>query len=443
MFKRMFGYKTLWVLLTFGASWGVTLWSWRNHHRLPTAEEMVSHFVLLPVALCLGYWGLHRTFEWLKRSPPGALSTEEGDAVQGNTAEQRIQLLIVDYNVLLPVGNTPQVVAEVLKGRDAPGFHPTLKNTGGLAQRAAWVDSLASEDFIDEQPSPGLSVDVRRALLLAAKALKPVLMHQLESRVAHSADHQGPLPVHFLVPARWGADIQAITRDWLMSELARVPMLGLDCQVSVHAVADARQVLGVVEQLRNGAALASEHPLQVVVASDSFGTEEAFSTTVHTTPGEGACALLLARSQPSAQDQVAATLHSFSAERREHSADLPGKVQSALLARLIQQNSPDPSAIGGVMTDADQRVSRQTEILAALHAALPHLDPRDECLHLPLCCGDMGAVTSLASLALAAAQSLDTQKDTLMVSIQDPFWRVICRIQAPVLPVQASLQDLT
>lgn len=57
MFKRVLGYKTLWVVLVFTASWGFTLWSWRDHYRLPTAEDIIAHFLVIPTALCLGYWG--------------------------------------------------------------------------------------------------------------------------------------------------------------------------------------------------------------------------------------------------------------------------------------------------------------------------------------------------------------------------------------------------
>lgn len=442
MLKRFFGYKTLLVLLTCIGSWGITLWSWRNHYRLPTTEEIATGFVLIPTALCLGYWCLYQSVERLKRARKTVPTAGEGDAVQIAAGEPPQQLQIMDYNLYLPVGYVPELIVEALKARDLPGFHPALKSAEGFPLRAAWIDSLDSADFIGKGQERDLPVDVRRALLLASEVLDPLLMRLSEHRVNHGDESQLLLPVHFLVPARWEASTHVAARQWLVSRLSQTPTPGVECQVFVHSATDVHQVWDFVDQRRNDGMSSAEQPLQAVIASDSFNPDDARVAGIQSIPGEGACALLLARGAPMASGPPAAIVHPLSGERRTHSADSPGKLQSALLAQLIQQHSPEPSAIGRVMADADQRVSRQTEILAALHAVLPDLDPLGDCLHVPLCCGDMGAVTLLASLALATAHSLETQKDTLLVSVQDPFWRAVYRIQPSAPLAQTALQEL-
>lgn len=441
MFKRFFGYKTLLVLVIFAGSWGLTLWSWRDNHRLPTAEEIATSFVLLPTALCLGYWALYRSVEWLKRPRELLSSTDAEGAAHVGEAKQLVQLQILDYGVYLPAGDEPAMIVESLKARDRPGFHPTLKSADGFPLRAAWIDSLDVGDFIREEQGKDLPVEVKRALLLASEVLEPLLMRLLGRRGCGD-EPRSQLPVYFLVPARWEPEIQVAAQQWLASRLSRFSILGLDHQVFVQGATKTREVLSFVEQLRNSGALPSEQPQQVVIASDSFDPDDAQTASTRKTPGEGACALLLARVDPTVQGPAVAVVHPFSHERREHSADQPGKVQSALLARLIGQTIPDPNSISRVMGDAEQGTSRQAETLAALHATLPELDPFGDCLHLPMCCADMGAVTSLAALALAAAHTLETQKETLLVSVQDPFWRAVCRIQPPEPASQTPFQDL-
>ena len=442
MFKRVLGYKTLWVALVFIGTWGVTLWAWRNHYRLPTAQDIITHFLVIPSTLCLGYWGLYQTFEWLKRHRQSGATKDLAGVEPVPDAERVMPIRILDWSLSLPPGDEPVTVIEALIARERPALHPTLKNADGFARRIAWIDGVSTEDFIDSERGAPLPLDVQRALLLATQALEPLLMRHFERECVDTDERLNPLPIHFLLPTRWPIETQTTARQWLLSALGRFSEAGLTCPVSVHAAADTRGVLSFLEQLRAVDGVEPEFRLQVVLASDSFIQDDALWQTLPEVSGEGACALLLAQGVPAATEPVAAAIHPFSSVQRTQSADLPGKVRAASLQQLLEQYSTAPSPISAVIADADHQTSRQTELLVALHATLPELDPIHECLSLPLCCGEMGAVTALASLALAASNSLETQQDTLLVSVQDPLWRAICRIQPSPLPAQAPLQDL-
>ena len=436
MFKRVLGYKTLWVVLVFAGSWGVSLWAWRDHYRLPTAEDIVTHFLAIPTALCLGYWGLYQSVEWLKRRRQSEPAEDLADVEPMLAAEHVMPVQIRDWSLYLPLGDEPAGVIEALKARDRPALHPTLKDTNGFPRRIAWIDALSTEDFIESGQGEPLPIDVRRALLLASEALEPLLMRHFEREFLDASEHRTPLPVHFLVPTRWSIDTQATARQWLVSAFTRFSECGLECPVFVHGASDTRQVLSFLEQLRHAEGLDAKSGLQVVVASDSFIQDDALLEALPEVSGEGACALLIACGLPAATGPASAIVHPFRSEQRAQSADLSGKVRATTLQRLLEQYSTDHSPVIAVITDADQRTSRQTELLAALHATLPELDPIDECLSVSMCCGEMGAVTTLTSLALAASNSLETQQETLLVSVQDPFWRAVCRIQ-PSPPLAA------
>lgn len=441
MFKRILGYKALWVVLVFAGSGGVTLWSWRDHYRLPTAQDIVTHFLVIPAALCLGYWGVHQGVEWLKRRRQPELAEDLADVEPMLAAEHVMPIQIRDWSLYLPLGDAPAGVIKALKARDQPAPHPTLKDSSGFPRRIAWFDVLSTEDFIESEQDDPLPIDVRRALLLASEALEPLLMRHLERELLEASEPQSPLPVHVLVPTRWSTDIQTTAHQWLVSALTPLSKWGLECLVIIHATNDTRQVLSFLEQLRHTESLDTKSRLQVVLASDSFIQDEELLEALPEVSGEGACALLLAFGLPAATE-LAAIVHPFRSEQRAQSADLPGQVRAATLKQLLEEYSSDLSPISAVIADADQRPSRQTELLAALHATLPELDPIGECLSLPICCGDMGAVTTLASLALAASNSVETQQETLLVSVQDPFWRAVCRVQPSPLPVPIPLQDL-
>lgn len=441
MFKRVLGYKTLLVVVIFAGSWGVTLWSWRDHYRLPTAQEMVTHFLIIPAALCLGYWGLYQSVEWLKRRRRSGATEALSDAEAVSNTEPDLPLQIQDWSMQLPLGDEPAVVLEALKARERPALHPTLKDANGFPRRIAWIDALSTEDFIDSGQAHPLPIDVRRALLLALEVLEPLLMRHLEREFLDTLERQKPLPVHFLVPARWSTDTQVTARQWLLSALAPFSESGLECPVFVRSATDTRQVLSFLEQLRRAETLEADYALQVVVAADSFIQDQAFFDPLPEVSGEGACALLIAQGFPAASASQAAIVHPFRSEQRVQSADLSGKARSPALQQLLQPYSADLARIGAVFADADQRTSRQIELLAAVYATLPDLDPINECLSLPMCCGEMGAVTSLVSLALAASNSLETQQDSLLVSVHDPLWRAVCHIQPSPPPAQIPLQD--
>ncbi|MBM1189332.1 hypothetical protein [Pseudomonas weihenstephanensis] len=441
MFKRVLGYKTLWVVLVFAASWGFTLWSWRDHYRLPTAEDIIAHFLVIPTALCLGYWGVYLGVEWLKRRRQPGPAEYLADVEPMLAAEHVMPVQIQDWSLYLPLGDEPAGVIEALKARDRPALHPTLKDTNGFPRRIAWIDALSTEDFIESGQDDPLPIDVRRALLLASEVLEPLLMRHLERDSIDGSELRSPLPVHVLVPTRWSINTQTTARQWLVSAFTPFSEHGLECPVFIHGASDTRQVLNFIEQLRHTEGLDAKSHLQVVVAIVSFTQDDALLEALPEVSGEGACALLLACGLPATTGPVSAIVHPFRSEQRAQSADLPGKVRAATLQHLLEQYSMDLPLVSVVIADADQRTSRQTELLAALHTTLPELDPIDECLSLPVCCGEMGAVTTLASLALAASNSLETQQETLLVSVQDPFWRAVCRIQPSPPRAPKPLQD--
>ncbi|KRE92420.1 hypothetical protein ASG87_00415 [Frateuria sp. Soil773] len=439
----------LWIALVFGLVWAGMIVYWRSTYRIPNAADVAVWFVGLPLALVVGFVGLRSGIDWLKRPRPSPSAA--GDAVPA-TAEAAdptlsFTLSLLDSRLRLPAGETPEEVADAALANRRPGLHPSLRDARGLPVYAASVDAVAPDAFEDTSTEPfdGWQDEHKRSLLLAAEIAAELLERHAAPADDETPEPTAPIAIQLLLPERWSEAVRTAAVAWfghrLVSEGWRAPAISLHAV----AVADGVQALARIDELnlllnRNGAD--SRH---LLLACDSQVGETAVAALASARrlmgneqpegliPGEGACGLLLARG-PASPALPAARLHRLLAGLREHSADAAGRPRIDTVVHLLeqaqQQAGPDATP-ACVVSDADHRASRVTEITEAIAAAHPDLDPTGQGLHLGMAGGDSGAVAILAALAVAAQRSLAGQQPSLVVSVREPHARAVVLVGPP------------
>ncbi|HET8870201.1 MAG TPA: hypothetical protein VFM48_07130 [Aquabacterium sp.] len=117
--------------------------------------------------------------------------------------------------------------------------------------------------------------------------------------------------------------------------------------------------------------------------------------------------------------------------KRDKSADAIGRVGPETLAealsRALSAASLDPSVNLMVISDADHRASRTSELFEALHAVKPGVDPISHVLRAGEYLGDIGMANTLMSTALAcAAVGAGEQEVTALAAhVQSSHERVV------------------
>ncbi len=156
-------------------------------------------------------------------------------------------------------------------------------------------------------------------------------------------------------------------------------------------------------------------------------------------PGEAAAALLLAP-EPWASDGVeghepAAQLHRPPIAMRNKSIDAIGRIDPAVATHVAEQamvvTGIAPADFGALVSDADQVTPRGLETYATTHALLAHLDAADDVMLTGVPCGDVGAVSTLIAVALAAHHALERDQPCLALSVGDALARTAIVARAP------------
>ena len=444
MFKRFFGLKSLWVVLIFFCVWLWRAWSWQDSFRLPTAEEVVRDFVLLPVLICAALWLLKSTVYLVKSKGTPAVATTH-EAVAEQKPESTSDVDILDVELRLPVGNAPDAIVSELIRRIQPGFHNALKTADGLPVRAAWVQNLITADFDAVAPNAlRLDADVQRALSLALDALQSVAMRHFQW-----TDAKADLQIHYLPPTRWDAHTTEAAEHWLVEGLAALLLPSMPFHFSVHPVSCAVDALKYLNKLNIRINNDPDAAAHVLLVSDSFignvpvarwdkqGRLYDIEQPEGVIPGEGACALLLG---------LPPVTHSISSLARVSQVDIRqcdsfANDATHPVSVLFDQRDGMANAVDTVISDASQRASQQAEVAAMQHSFFPGLHPINDSLALSVGCGELAAVAPIAALALAAHLSVCSQKNCLVVSVQDDGWRAATLVLSPSVEAQSAHEE--
>jgi len=271
------------------------------------------------------------------------------------------------------------------------------------------------------------------------------------------------LTVRLLWPAHWLPADQALATQWVRSQCGVL----LDWAEAMHAQA----LVWRTDPLDSPEALwdeVDEHIVQwsrdprpqllLLLSVDSAVNEarvahmqavgELFTATHQTgrIPGEAASALLLAHAQwGGLAERVLSPVQCRRPvrARRDKSADAAGRIGcttlSAALAHAMQQVQAQPASLL-VVSDADHRASRTSELFEALQEVAPEVDPMQQVARIGAACGDMGVARALVPAALACAalrQSNVPQAVALATHVQSSHERVVVALR-PWAPESVS-----
>ncbi|AOI47760.1 hypothetical protein [Burkholderia oklahomensis] len=457
--------KTAFVAAVFVLVWIATIAYWKATYHPPSGTELLLYGIALPSLLSVGVaWGrkaVGQPRESQAAAPRGAAPTAPAaDAAQAanEKASRTWTIALLDSAVRLPTGATTAEIDDAARDETAVGLHPELRRPDGTGVFASGVASVSLDHFDEGLLPPGagaaLTDEHWRALLLAADTLDELLERHAVLSTGDANRAAQPLKLHLLLPERW-QPAAATLAAWLDAHVARERWTPGVERVQTRTIADPVQAWAVVDEL-----IASLHhqpsaASHIVLACDSSLSE----TTVHAldnagrlfghnqpngqVPGEGACALLLAH--PASADAAdAARIHRLVAARRPDSGDATAKPSTDTLAQLLdaaraQTATPGLEMAGcGLVSDADQRSSRRTEIAGATGRTWPD-DARERCRHLGITNGESGAALALGAIAVAGWRAIEEQQPTFAASIGDPVARGVMLVTpAPSAPDLAA-----
>ncbi|MGU7779699.1 hypothetical protein [Burkholderia sp. PU8-34] len=459
--------KTAFVAAVFALVWGAVFAWWKASYHPPTGTELMLFGIALPAALAAAIaWG-RRALDRARASRvpvrpqaagtspssgPAAPAPAQGDASRPWT------IALLDSSVRLPTGTTTAEVEAAARDERVVGLHPDLQRTDGTSVFAARVDTVSLDRFDKDLLPPGIRDTLKdehwRGLMLTADALDELL--ERHAALADTSPGAERLKLHLLLPERW-QPVAATLAAWLDAHIARERLAPGIERVQTRTVANPVQAWAVVDELIQSVHLQPSADSHVVLACDSLSSQESIDALDRggrlygqncpngRTPGEGACALLLGHPD-TARAMPAPQIHRLAAAHRATSADHPGNAKPGTLEHLLDAARARLSTAcigvpaGGLVSDADQRSSRRTEIVGATARAWPD-DAAARCRHLGLANGESGAALALSVLAIAGDRASDEQQAILAVSTSDPVARGVMPV-APAATAPATSQPL-
>jgi len=200
--------------------------------------------------------------------------------------------------------------------------------------------------------------------------------------------------------------------------------------------------------------LAADSAVDEAAIEQRLGRGELF-TALHQqgrVPGEGAAAVWLASpTWPglATQELTALALSRPVWAERDKSADAHGRIGSQRLQQCLSEamarsassslptSEPVPQPTWVVVSDADHRPSRTSELYESLTEVVPELDPSTSVYRLGDACGDLGLASALSPVAVAHGllrQQLEQAEEgvspqALAVHVQSPLTRVVVALK--------------
>jgi hypothetical protein len=448
MLKRLFGLKSFLVALIFLCMWLWRVSSWQNSFRLPTVEEFVRDFVLLPALVCVVLWLLKAAAHQInsKRSSAVATSSDKSGPQMPEISASVVELEIRDMEFRLPIGHSPQAIIRAMAQRIQPKIQDALKTEDGVSVRAACVPHLIADDFVALAPEDVdlLACEVRRALLLALDVLLSISMRYFEQ-----GDAKEDLHIHYLSPAQWDGHTTNTAEKWLIGSVENLWTQPMRLHISVHPVTSALGALTYLNELNTQINNKRNDAAHVLLVSDSFigkGLVEQWSKQSRlyridrpegVMPGEGACALLLGRPSETQLNRPFARVPKANIRQRGSFVD----TSTQLVFGLIEAQGGEGYEVGALISDTNHQASRQSEVADLVHNLFPGLHPTNDNLYLSVSCGEMAAVAPVIAVALAAYQSALLQKDVFVLSVQDDAWRAALLVHPPSVETQSALEE--
>ncbi len=473
--------------------WVAVLWRWQTTQDDRSAGDMALYLVLLPLALFVVVMTARWAFSGIdertakRNAASGTTAPQAAATATAGVAELMATMQLLAAPLHCAAGSTAQALAAAID-KQRPGLDKQLLDDDGLPVVAARIDSLdvdalspplgMAETLARHRDPAWASLDASPSIGRALAALSPcldnifqVLRPWRERLDVTSIDVTQPAasaqaaPARVLVYAAWPQDAtpydRAVADLWLQraiderregivaaGRIVRPPAEPVLTGPALLRHADEAMVRMRRESATNDLVLLIGAESHVVESSVHRWQREGLLCTSRNpkgrVPGEAAAALLLAPvAWPHDSDEPCALLHRPPIAARDKSVDAAGRIDAKVAIAMVEQaigvTGLEPTAIGMVISDADQTTPRALETYATARGPLSHLDAAEDVALTGTVCGHIGAVSTLVAIALAAHRALESEKPCLALSVGDALARAAIVVRPPLpAPVPAA-----
>ncbi|MEJ8846199.1 hypothetical protein [Variovorax rhizosphaerae] len=497
MFSRVIK-PALLVLASFALVWGAVYVYWQSTARMPSTGDVVGWLLAAPLALVLTVWGVSkvRASVAADASSPTPKVAAKGQAAAGgaragkasseadktDAAEGRFRVTVLASSLRSPGGATVEELAAAVAEGKGVGPDPELKNDAGFPIFAARIADIEVDELRDDLADMPLAksaeIDVAmladdrlRSIQAMSETLTDLLPHADELMLAtepqSAADNgntqrqriavEAPvLRISLLLPGGWTEHERLLAAQWLQHACATespahawsVDYLRNDSGATAWTVLD-RISLALNREPQKPAlwiVLAAESAISDACVAQWEARGTLFSTARRNglMPGEASAGLLLTgakdvRFAKADAAQVARPVFGQLESSADASTVSRATVLGALAGRLAEASAVEVAAIEWVVSDADHRASRVTEVARLLQDRLPHVAFDENNLSTGITCGHMGAASELVGLALACYLAKEHQKQVMVASVSDPFARGALLVGMPAPPAESAV----
>lgn len=456
--------------------WVLVVVYWQYTARMPSTSDIVLYLVVLPLALMLFYVVLRRIFTAAPAAalPVAGATVAAGGAASSNAAapdasQERLQMAVLAFALRTPRGSDADTVATAIGQAQTPELVPELRDGEGfpvIAGRVEGIDENELREHLRESLQPageGFDVDALpddrlRAIHLMSDVLQELLTSAAEA-IANAGDAlsvrapgrfvssggviPGPaaapqLSLSLLLPGAWTESERVIATQWVQQRVREgdaSQRWHVDCFKSEEGVS----AMALLDRISLSLHREQRPALWIALAADSSVSEASIARweaegLLYTAtrrkgrvPGEAAAGLLLVRADDALLAPAQAVRLSRSASGlRDASADTARTPDASLLDRFAQHllatSSLDTAQIDWVVSDADHRTSRVTEVARLVQERLPHV-PFENNLSVCATLGHLGAAADMSAVVLACHLAARDARHVLAISVQDAHAR--------------------
>lgn len=456
--------------------WVLVIVYWQYTARMPSTSDIVLYLVVLPLALMLFYVVLRRIFTAAPAAalPAAGTTVAAGAAASSNAAateasQERLQMAVLAFALRTPRGSDADTVATAIGQAQTPEIVPELRDGEGfpvIAGRVDGIDENELREHLRESLQPaGESFDVDalpddrlRAIHLMSDVLQELLASAAEA-IANAGDAlavrapgrfvssggviPGPaaapqLNLSLLLPGAWSESERAIATQWVQQRVREGDASQrwlVDCFKSEDGVSG----MALLDRISLSLHREQRPALWIALAADSSVSEASIARweaddLLYTAtrrkgrvPGEAAAGLLLVRAGDALLAPAEAVRLSRSASgQREASADTARTPDASLLDRFAQHlmatSALETAQVDWVVSDADHRTSRVTEVAKLVQERLPHV-PFENNLSVCATLGHLGAAADMSAVVLACHLAARDARHVLAISVQDALAR--------------------
>jgi hypothetical protein len=336
-------------------------------------------------------------------------------------------LRIGAWAALTPCGEASQTIAACLAQQIVYQPDRMLRGLDGHPLHAAQIAPLPLEAFAFPDDTRQRSHRLPAMLVNVLDAL-----HGQQLELVESGD--APVAVYWLLPASMAADQHAracFDSAWVRSgwrALQYTLQMASALSVNTHGLIDVLQ-----QQMP-----ATSTPYVLLIGADSLidpadlvpalaqGRVFGGNTPHGYIPAEAAAGLLLFNPSVASERQLfgLSTLYGTGNVARPTQRGPKAKVHaaplSASLGHVLAASAVEAAQVGAVIGDADHTMPPTMELVQAMAATLPHLDPLAQRISPMAAAGCFGAASALVHLALAAELAADLVQPVAALAVSDP-----------------------